>query len=1129
MVTKNFQKKKKKPKKEKKQGIIDFYLDFVNKYRKIYGEQCIVVLESGHFMEVYGYSEDAPQLKVCRDILNIMVTRRDKSDTKSNQYNQFMAGIPTHSIKKYYKTLLKNNFTVVIVSQITSPPKEVIRKVTQILSPGCSLSEDIYNNSDSGNSVLVSVLLEIDEDNDHYIDVSTFDTNLGISQMQTLIPKQNVKRNKENMLILLKDFVNLTDFNEIIINVIDFTNQDKNLVNFEIVKTLKLSDKLFHFNNYFSRQKIKDFFTVIYQQKFLEKIFSHFKTIYCSIHETLNMHRICPSLIANYIILLNWVSIHDNNLVNNLQKPEIIDLDDNNYLKTFNDAYEKLNVFNNKGDFKKSLFKFIDFTSTKQAKRKLKTHLKKPLIDSEELNKRYDHIEELYQQPTMIEKIDNYLKIHDLQRIYRRFSIGRLNPYEIPRLKYSNSCILQLINYISSQKEIPLIQGNIMPSSEEINTFQDYNQEIKDIFDMEKCSKVNLQNINDTLFKSGFNSKIDSLLDKINSHKNILNKIAKKMSVLVLQADQKEGVTADLSQTDKYLHFVSVKHNDKEGFWFDVTKKRGNKLMDRIKKDNKPVFKINEHNYNFQFKTKEIEWNSKNKTNMKLFSPQIKEISYKIASWKETLSKLSKKIYLQEIERLYKKYYNASIKHISNFITNIDVIKSNSKCAYLYRYSRPKIKESKNSYIEVSQIRHPIIERLIKEDGGKYISNSIKINQDNSFLIYGVNSSGKSSFLKSLALSIIMAQSGLFVAAKNMEFSLYHKLFTRMGNDDNLFVNHSSFVKEMSESKEIIRKADNKSFVIADELCASTEIDSALKIVSAIVKILSEKKSSFIFATHMFKLVDLSIIKQLNNVKYKHLKVDFKDSLIFQRILTDGLPSNRQYGAIVAEKVIQDSIFSSLLNNQDNFNSEDKQNVSQKYQPILPTHHSKYNNKLLLDKCAVCNYQPTKKNDIPLETHHINMQCSADSSGFHDIHHKNELHNLVGLCKSCHQKVHQDIIVINGYVDTDSGRKLDFFTKSNNNLPLEYQKYIGEKYPNIQLSVKKSKKKKKKYSEQDVNNIQQYYQQNKFKSKNTIVNEIRNNENSPYKKISIQVFNKIINNQYSTNNSNNISNKINII
>jgi DNA mismatch repair protein MutS len=1127
IIKKKNKKVVKKPQKEKKQGITDFYLNFANKYRKIYGEQCIVVLESGHFMEVYGYSEDEPQLQICRDILNIMVTRRDKTDTKSNQYKQFMAGIPTHSIKKYYKTLLRNNFTVVIVSQITSPPAEVIRKVTQILSPGCSLSEDIYNNSDSGNSVLVSLMLEIDEENEYYVDISTFDTNLGNALIQTLIPKKNIRRERENMLLLIKDFLSLIDYNEIVINIIDHTKKDINVLNLEIVKNLKLGNKLYHFRNYESRNKIQNFFTVNYQKVFLEKIFSHFKTIYCSIHESLNMHRQCSSSIANYIILLNWVSIHDQTLVNNLQKPEIIDPNDTNYLKTFNDAYEKLNVFYNKGDFKKSLFKYIDFTSTKQAKRKLKAQLKKPIIDADDLNKRYDYIEELYQNPNMIEKIGNYLKIHDLQRIYRRFSIGRLNPYEIPRLKYSNSCIIKLIEYISLQQEIPIIQQNIMPELKEIEIFRKYNNEISNIFDMEKCSKVNLQSINDTLFMPGFNSKIDVLLNKINSHEKILKLIAEKLSILVYQTDQKKGIVADLSQKDKFIHYVSVKHNDKEGYWFDITKKRGNKLMDKIKEQKKPIITVKYNNYSIKFKTKDIDWNTKNKTNMKLFSPQIKNISTKITSWKEKLSKLSKEIYLQEIDKLYQKYYDTSIKQISQFITDIDVIKSNSKCAYLYRYSRPKIKTAENSFINASGIRHPIIERLIKEDGGKYISNSIEINQDKSYLIYGVNSSGKSSFLKSLALSIIMAQSGLFVAAKNMEFSLYHKLFTRMGNDDNLFINHSSFVKEMSESKEIIRKADNKSFVIADELCASTEIDSALKIVSSIVKILSNKKSSFIFATHMFKLVDLTIIRNLDNVKFKHLKVDFKDNLIFERILTDGLPSNRQYGAIVAEKVIQDTFFSSLINNQDNFCTKKKEEQSEKYQHIISTQHSKYNAKLLLDKCSVCNYMPKKINDIPLETHHINMQCSADSSGFHDIHHKNELHNLVGLCRDCHQKVHKDIIVINGYIDTDNGRKLDFYTKNNNNLPLEYQKYMGEKYPSIKLSVQKSKKKKKKYSEQDVKNILQYYKKNKFKSKTTIVNEIRNNENSSYNKISIQVFNKIINNKYLKNI--NVTSKINII
>ena len=115
-------------------------------------------------MEIYDYVEDSRHLNICRDILGIMITRRDKSDEKS----PFMAGIPTHSIRRYYKILLKNNYTVVIISQVTPPP-DVKREVTKILSPGCNLSEDLFNNSDHGNSILLSLLIQIDEENEESI------------------------------------------------------------------------------------------------------------------------------------------------------------------------------------------------------------------------------------------------------------------------------------------------------------------------------------------------------------------------------------------------------------------------------------------------------------------------------------------------------------------------------------------------------------------------------------------------------------------------------------------------------------------------------------------------------------------------------------------------------------------------------------------------------------------------------------------------------------------------------------------------------------------------------------------------------------------------------------------------
>ena len=130
------------------------------------------VVRYEHSFGLY-YCDDSDHFDVCRDILNIMVTHRDK-DPSSSQYCQFMAGIPSHSIKRYYKTLLKNNYTVIVVEQTTPPPNPE-RDVTKILSPGCFLSEDLYNNSDSGNSIILSIFCEIDDENEYYIELGSFD------------------------------------------------------------------------------------------------------------------------------------------------------------------------------------------------------------------------------------------------------------------------------------------------------------------------------------------------------------------------------------------------------------------------------------------------------------------------------------------------------------------------------------------------------------------------------------------------------------------------------------------------------------------------------------------------------------------------------------------------------------------------------------------------------------------------------------------------------------------------------------------------------------------------------------------------------------------------------------------
>lgn len=1014
---------------DKKRSIIDFYLEFCDTYRKKYGALCLVLMESGHFMEIYDYQYDSNHLRICEEVLNIIVTRRDKSDVNS----PYMAGIPTHSIKRYYNILLKNNYTVVIVSQV-SPPPNVKREVTQILSPGCNLSEDVSIND---TSLLVSILIEIDSNNDYFVNVSTFDSNIGETELYYI--------ESNSFFTLLRDTLEKLNYNEIMINVIIYKEiEDEEQFKKNIIDKLDIQRKLHHIIIHLD-STIKSYFRNDYQTNYLEKVFPKYKTIYNHIKENLFLDKEDPLLIVNLIFMYNFLYQHDKNLILNLNKPIIVNKDDI-YLKSFNNAYLKLNIFNSNS---KSLLDYINFTSTISGKKRLMNNLKHPILDKEKLLDGYDKIDELLNNKQIIFTLEENLKLMDLERIYRRFNINKLNPYDIPKIKRTNIHILNIFDIIQSFKKI----SSLNPDNKCIERFRQYNDELKTIFNSDACLKVNLQDISVNIFNRDVSEEIDIAYDMFEEEYSKLGHI-----VLVLES------FLDTKKT------ISIKYNDKEGYWLDITTTRGLKLK-HILKNNKKQLDID---------ILSIEFNTQNKSNIKINSNEIKRISKACCSLKEDLVRIIRKTYFEKMSYLFSTYYFDCIEKVNDCITNIDVLKSYAKCAYSYKYCRPIISEKDYSDIELKQVRHPIIERILIEEGRKYVANDIYIGPNESTLIYGVNSVGKSSLLKSVAICIIMAQSGFYVPASSCKISLYKKLFTRMGNDDNLYTNHSSFVKEMTESREIIKHADKHSFIIADELCSSTEIDSAIKIVSSIIKILSDKKSSFLFSTHFFQLSELPIINNLSNIHYKHLKVDFKDNLIFERILKDGLPDNKYYGILVANKIIQEQEFIEIIQNPDLFHNHSSQ--------IVNTKKSKYNSHLTVSECQVCYYKPMYKYDIPLETHHLNMQCNAIDK-YHGIHHQNELNNLVVLCKTCHQSTHKNKLMIEGYKDIDDGLKLNFSWFIENNKPL----------------------KRKKYSLKDIEYIKNIYKNNNKMSKKEILQLLKIEHSIS---ISMSIFNKIISNNY---------------
>ena len=286
-------------------------------------------------------------------------------------------------------------------------------------------------------------------------------------------------------------------------------------------------------------------------------------------------------------------------------------------------------------------------------------------------------------------------------------------------------------------------------------------------------------------------------------------------------------------------------------------------------------------------------------------------------------------------------------------------------------------------------------------------------------LLYGINSSGKSSLMKSVGVTILLAQSGLFVPAEKMRFTIFTEIFTRIVAQDNFSKGLSSFAVEMLELKNIFNRATERSLVLGDEISHGTENLSALAIVAATIKRLIEIKSLFIFTTHLHSLHNLNLVQNLKNLASVHLSVRYdreNDKLIFDRILQTGSGSS-VYGLEFAQSLHIDEHFLNTARSirqqlVENFEQIDRQ-----------TRRNKHCSSIALQaQCAICQ----KRVD---DMHHIRPKHLADECGFIEHVPKDHQYNLIPLCKQCHKKVHAGRLLIRGFVMTNNGLALQFEEK----------------------------------------------------------------------------------------------------
>jgi len=901
--------------------IYDDYVKYTNKYRSIYGEKTIVFIEIGSFFEIYGVNNEneisGANMIEMGNMLNIQISRKNKSILENSRDNPMMAGFPNHSLKKFIDILINNNYTTVIIEQVTPPPNPK-REVTQIISP----STYIDNLSSHNANVLLIVYIELFENwktkkSSYGLGVSTVDLSTSRTTTTEL-------------------YIDKYSLNEELVRLCLFFNP-KELV---ICSTSEI--EIFVPNNIYFHDKINklndQYLNKTYQTAVLNKIFT--EKGFLEPIEYVNLERKPLSLIS-FVYMLDFVYGHNEKLLRNISKPIIECYDDS--LTLTNNALYQLDIIGKTN----CLADILNNCQTSIGKRYFIRMITNPITNIEKLNTMYSKTEYYISNNLYVEVRQILKHIMDFERILKRPSI---QPFQLVNVYTSLLQLAKIYKLNKNKKSLTHIIDHIE----------------KDI-QIEKASKYNLNNIDENIFCSSYNEELDHLQSQLNDIVSYFNTVHSEIS-----------------------DYVKLDRSDKDGIVFTTTNKKFSDLN-----------KINKEFSSIKYKQNHV----------RVFNKELESKNIEYLRIKSSIRSTVADLFTSYCGELLKRYTN-DLEEAVSCLEEIDYYSTNAYNAIRFGYYKPSITGEK-CHIDCKQLRHPIIEYVQKDV--KYIPNDICIDEENrGIILYGINAAGKSSLMKSLGISVLMAQCGMYVAANEYSFYPYTSIHTRIMNNDNLYKKQSTFTVEMSEIRNILNNSNSSSLVIGDELCSGTESVSAISLVTAGVMQLAKNDTSFVFATHLHELSKMDEIHTLSNVKIKHLSVNYDpvdNMIIYDRILKEG-SGDTLYGLEVCKSLDLDPMFMLTAN-------KIRKKLLDMSENIVCNKKSIYNSIILKDICYICR----KRAD---DVHHIEHQANADENNMINHYHKNSAFNLVALCKTCHDNTHNGSITIDGFQSTSQGKKLKY-------------------------------------------------------------------------------------------------------
>lgn len=498
------------------------------------------------------------------------------------------------------------------------------------------------------------------------------------------------------------------------------------------------------------------------------------------------------------------------------------------------------------GSRRGTLLELLDYTHTAMGARLLRRWLERPLTDVNRITMRQDAIEELRNHMTELGYLEDMLSgIFDFERILSRIETNSTSPKDLLGLKQTLKTIPEIKALLETSSSLAL---------KEINKELGVHGAVFDLLDA-SMNENGTGNIKDGKYiKEGFSAELDEV-------RSISENSQKWISDLEEKEKEKTGIK------------LKIGFNNVFGYYFEIS--NANKLPIPAYYMRKQTL-VNAERY---------------------ITPELKEFETKALSAKEKAESLELKLYQQIKAEIRPEI--PSMQKTARAIAALDSLASLARAAIKNRYTRPFFTNQEAGRISIKDGRHPMVENSLKKE--IFVPNDTELNHRNQeiLVITGPNMAGKSTYMRQVAVLVIMAQVGSFIPAKSASLSPVDKIFTRVGATDDISTGQSTFMVEMQEVSYILRNATKNTLILLDEIGRGTSTYDGMSIAKACVEYLDKKIHCFtLFATHYHELSDLASTSERIKNYTVTVKERGKDITFLRRIVPGS--ADRSYGIHVA-------------------------------------------------------------------------------------------------------------------------------------------------------------------------------------------------------------------------------------